>query len=140
MKEQFVTFYTAQKLKELGFKEPSNHFYTLEGKLMARNLTSGDEPMDFEPEDFYENFNSGVMYNVGSKGQYVITAPTWYQVIWWLRENHKIKVIENVDFGWDVYKWHAKDNCYYLCENGQVATLETAINKSLREITWKNSN
>jgi hypothetical protein len=89
----YVSFEIAKWLKEKGFKEGVNHFYSQSGKLFARKLESGNEPINFEPDDFYENFNSIVCYEAGyNKYEQVFSAPEQYQVVEWLFEEHDIDV------------------------------------------------
>lgn len=90
IKDLFVPYELAKLAKEKGFNELSNYFYTQKGELKPRILTSGDEPMNFEPEDFFENFNTIVKYEVNGVYQSVITAPLWQQLVDWFRETHFI--------------------------------------------------
>ncbi len=95
MKNLFIPYELAVKLKEKGFKELNNHFYSQDGKLIPRILSSGNEPMNFEPSDFYENFNTIAQYEVNGKHQHVITAPTYQQVIDWFEK-------KELFINWDV--------------------------------------
>ena len=90
IRDLYVSYEIAKSLKELGFKELCNFFYTESGKLFPRVVESGYEPMTFEADDFYENFNTITRYEVEGKYQHVISAPTYYEVIEWLRVNHGI--------------------------------------------------
>lgn len=96
MKRLLVSYEIAKQLKEKGFAELADHFYSQDGKLYPRILTSSDEPVDFEPDDFYENFNNIEKYEVEGKYQSVISAPLQQQVIDWFRNNHKIHISQNV--------------------------------------------
>ncbi len=135
--EKFVNYEIAKKLKELGFNLLVNYFYSQDGKLMPRILQSGDESMDFEPDDFYENFNTIAKYEVNGRYQNVFSAPSYQQSIDFLREKYNIEVgssyvksakcwIDSVDFISDEeldYTPEKFDN-YYLA-------LESAITKAL---------
>ncbi len=61
MKDQFVTFEIAEKLKELGFNEECFSFY-------------------WTDKVFYEN----VYYGVRGNGESTISAPLWQQAIDWI--------------------------------------------------------
>ena len=75
MKEQFVTYEIAKKLKELGFNEPT--FATFcpinEGEIKEGSL------LPFK----------GMFLPTGNS---IILAPLWQQAIDWLREKHKIGI------------------------------------------------
>jgi hypothetical protein len=101
MNPTYVTFEQAKILREKGFKWLCNYFYSQNGNLYPRTLTSGDESTPYDPTDFYENFNTIVFYNVDNKYQTVFSAPEQWQVVEWLRVNHGIWIL--VD--WCEGKW-----------------------------------
>ena len=76
MKEQFVTYEIALKLKELGFDEECFGLY--KNKILFR---------------YYETFTWNDFSNS-------IKAPLWQQVIDWLREEHGIHIIINKTYGY----------------------------------------
>jgi hypothetical protein len=88
MEKEIVPYELALRLKNLGFSELVNYFYSNGGILHPRVLSSGYEPMDFEPSDFCENFNTNVKYQVGNSYYFenVISAPTISQVFRWFRD------------------------------------------------------
>ena len=96
----YVTFEQAKILREKGFKWLCNYFYSQNGNLYPRTVTSGDEPTPYDPADFYENFNTIVFYNVDNKYQTVFSAPEQWQVVEWLREKYGIWVHVRRDGGW----------------------------------------
>jgi len=85
MKELFVSYEIALKLKELGFDEFCLGLYYIENKQWF--LNSDERPVDNE---------------------YFIYAPLYQQVIDWLKIEKKILVIERWD-GWEFgsYEWDA---------------------------------
>lgn len=85
-----VSFDISKLLKDKGFKELVNYFYSPDGNLMPKVLESGNEPMRFAPDDFYENFNGIVEQGTHSKRWTVFSAPTFAQVVDWFREKHNV--------------------------------------------------
>lgn len=82
MKEQFVTYKIALKLKELGFNK---------GCFGAYQLTFEEESEPFNtveiiPLKWYDNNNHRL------DGSLICTAPLWQQAIDWLREDHNINI------------------------------------------------
>jgi len=84
MKEQFVTYDIALKLKELGFDEECLCTYGKSDKRFMRNPGTNmiDEPVEDNP---YYWQNSKVHESV-------ICAPLWQQVIDWFREANNLQV------------------------------------------------
>lgn len=77
MKEQFVTFEIALKLKELGFDEECFSAYTEDGGLMdIGNYSNYDKIGELDGHSYYIS----------------CLSPLWQQVIDWLREEHKIDI------------------------------------------------
>jgi len=76
MKEQFVTYEIALKLKELCFNEPCMGLYYIENKKFNKT-----------------NYSHS---NIVESNDYIIDAPLWQQVIDWFREKHLI--IINIEF------------------------------------------
>jgi len=85
-----VTFEQAKLLRSKDFKMLTNHFYSQSGKLFPRTVESGNEPVEFEADDFYENFNTILRYEIERTYQTVFSAPEQYQVLEWLRIFHGI--------------------------------------------------
>ena len=95
MKEQFVTFNIASKLKELGFDEPCLGLYY---KIDTDN--GKDWLLDFPRLDYKDNKHSSIL-ELFNTNENCITVPLWQQVIEWLKVNHKILITELWD-GWEV--------------------------------------
>ena len=86
MKEQFVTYEIALKLKELGFDEKCvASYYTYDIKNFSKGKYDyrGKFEFDYSTED---------QYIVNSNETYYVSAPLWQQVIDWFREKHKIDI------------------------------------------------
>lgn len=87
--EDFVTYEQAIKLKELGFKYPCNHYYSLDGGLLHEET---------------ENDQTNYIY---CNTKYLISAPTLAQAQKWLRETKTIEVGSTyeivVNSGWFFY-------------------------------------
>ena len=78
MKEQFVTYEIALKLKELDFDEECFSAYTESGNLMDIGDYSNDDKIgELDGHSYY----------------IFCLAPLYQQVIDWFREKHKINII-----------------------------------------------
>lgn len=80
MKEEFVSYETAKKLKEKGFKEKCMAHYYPSGSELVFNQTSFRGAII---EDCLYSYNSLPIECIGSE---LIDAPTISQVLKWLRE------------------------------------------------------
>lgn len=78
MKEQFVTYEIALKLKELGFDEGCLAYY-------------GDNILIFDKHEYLE-CDIKVNYVLGWKYEMVTLAPLWQQVIDWFRSKYKLSI------------------------------------------------
>lgn len=143
IRDLYVSYEIAKSLKELGFKELCNFFYTESGKLFPRVVESGYEPMTFEADDFYENFNTITRYEVEGKYQHVISAPTYYEVIEWLRVNHGIWISvyrqrhsEDKHYGYVIKQPNEIETRFWGFKSPKEAYSE-AIEKSLKMIDKK---
>ena len=93
MKEQFVTYEIALKLKELGFNKPClASYYTDDERNYAKDGTYDcrqkiSSSIDFDP--FKEEFDN---FYINSNETYYVSAPLWQQCIDWFREKHKIDI------------------------------------------------
>lgn len=76
MKDQFVTYEIALRLKELGFSQTCFAFY---------NSTREAGPVQLYSPD-------GGDFNNWNEKPHLISIPLWQQAIDWLRENYKINV------------------------------------------------
>ena len=84
MKEEYVTYFQAVKLKELGFKDKCNAYYWTEDKA-------------------FECTNS-IVHKNSDTCQTVVMAPFLWQAQKWLREKHSLSVdpICNMVRQWNV--------------------------------------
>lgn len=94
MKEQFVTYEIALKLKELGFNEKCLASYYTDDE---RNYGKGDiydcrrklsSSIDFDP--FKEEFDN---FYINSNETYYVSAPLWQQAIDWFLSQYNIWII-----------------------------------------------
>lgn len=83
MKNQFVTYEIAKRLKELGFNEPCFGYFTHSGKYISKENIQND---------FFEDSQCA--------------APLWQQAIDWLRNKHTIDIwvrnTKDEEFVWNV--------------------------------------
>ena len=115
MKEQFVTYEIALKLKELGFDEFCFAHY-FNGDLITKTAILKSSTMQYYQQN-----------NINPSNQYKdkkCTAPLWQQVIDWFREVKNINVevwydnTQDDGFPWlyEIYidnKEHQHDGSYY---------------------------
>ncbi len=139
MKHLFLSYELSKQLKEKGFNLLTNHFYSESGKLFPRVLESGNEPVSFEPDDFYENFNTILKYEVEGKCQNVISAPLHQQVIDWFREKHNIIILVEVatyinSFNYRFYIETIDDKVEGFKTNNYYEALNKAIEEALELI------
>ena len=88
MKEEFVTYEIALKLKELGFNEECFGYYHVnEGYIKGYAFC------------YSEN---------SSNSDYSILAPLWQQVIDWFREKYKLLIDSPKLDEWNAGKWSVK--------------------------------
>ena len=117
MKEQFVTYEIAVKLRELGFNEECLGFY---------KTTLGDNVPELHIIKC--NYNSGKYITIPE--DFHTDAPLWQQVIDWLREEHNINLyLPKSVYGGYVYVVDSKysDTIY----NDYYDAREQAILKAL---------
>jgi predicted transcriptional regulator len=89
MKNQFVPYEIAVKLKELGFKEECICYYSSQTKSFIGVYNSK------VVNDIIENHSHG-------KEQYYNT-PLWQQVIDWFISKHLIFIVFDMNFGWVIH-------------------------------------
>ena len=115
MKEQFVTYEIALKLKELGFDEFCFAHY-FNGDLITKTAILKSSTMQYYQQN---NINPSNQYKDKN-----CTAPLWQQVIDWFREVKNINVevwydnTQDDGFPWlyEIYidnKEHQHDGSYY---------------------------
>ena len=91
MKEQFVTYEIALKLKELGFDKECFSAYTEDGGLMdIGNYSNYDRIGELDDHSYYIS----------------CLSPLWQQVIDWLRERYNLCIeIQCPQREFDFYSW-----------------------------------
>ena len=95
MKEEFVSYETAKKLKEKGFKEKCMAHYYPSGSELVFNQTTFRGAI---VEDCLYSYNSLPVECIGSV---LIDAPTIHQVLKWLRKEKRIYIYADVcEEGW----------------------------------------
>lgn len=104
MKDQFVTFEIATKLKELGFDE----------KCMA---------IYFQKEFRFIGINSLKETNSQVNNIDIVDAPLWQQCIDWLENTHKLVISTVFEGPWDISNFSYE---IYLPNNHIVASLDTS--------------
>ena len=90
MKEDFICFEIANKLKEKGFNEKCIAKYC-NGSLVLNKVVIDGE---CEYIDYYKEIK---IYDLLSDNKYTILAPTISQVLKWLREEKNIFVVVFID-------------------------------------------
>lgn len=92
MKNLFVTYELAKKLKDLGYNEPSFLVYYGEGKGKAE--TGQPKDKTYLPSGFGHVKNSDLIniprQQIYNQGQ--VSAPLYQQVVDWFREKHGIHI------------------------------------------------
>jgi hypothetical protein len=84
MKEQFVPYEIALKLKEKGFDEPCLGYYTQYTGIEENAFSIYSNPIknsDINTPEWYTGKDCA--------------APLWQQVIGWLREKHNLRIFES---------------------------------------------
>ena len=125
MKEQFVTYEIALKLKEKGFNEPCLANYCDKDLIPYRGYPDeGDED---------SNFSTTVNEN---KTSLWASAPLWQQVIDWLRTEHNIYLwvykYYDDEVEKDLYRFDMKNGGFYssfynTSEEARQAAIEHAL-------------
>lgn len=125
MKDKFVPYEIAKRLKELGFKEPCiTYWYTTKENRTPEIM--------FRDADIKNGWINGERSNT--------TAPLWQDVIDWLREEKKILVdpygISTVQYGWVLKR---VSDGHVIGRNEKTGTyketLKNAIEKALTFVT-----
>lgn len=81
MKDQFVTYEIAKRLKELGFNEPCWAWYNLPDQDTRYCYSEGRSPLVNDHEEWEAKCNNRQVENIG--------LPLWQQAIDWLREKYR---------------------------------------------------
>ena len=128
MKEDYVSFEIAKKLKEKGFREECLSYYNKIGRL-AKNGFTAEDGKYLEYDNFYacqNHFNA--LYD----------APTIAQVLKWLREVHKIHILieyvfsEDTEYSCEVqligsYERYWPNGVFETYEQSAIAGIEYAL-------------
>jgi len=86
MKEQFVTYEIALKLKEKGFDGKCFCFYRENGQVAEGSICFGLIHNSLEGVYDYEKHQNPIRKTI-------VAAPLWQQVIDWLREKHSLDIM-----------------------------------------------
>jgi hypothetical protein len=116
MKNEFVPYNIAKKLKDMGFDEPCISYYP-----------DKDENIHYVTDG---HNNVGVRSN--SQFGIACSAPLWQQVTRWLRDERKINVY--VDFFMNVKKWGSYSYSQNL--NGEQYAMERSMEKFIKMIKY----
>ena len=134
MKEQFVTYEIALKLKELGFNKPClASYYTDDERNYAKDGTYDcrqkiSSSIDFDP--FKEEFDN---FYINSNETYYVSAPLWQQAIDYLRKD-KEKYISIIPHDKYLHGIKIRHNTSTLIHGGYIAyeiAREQAILKAI---------
>jgi len=85
MKNQFVTYEIALKLKELGFNERCMAEYSVYNQ---KQCSQNDPDFRFNTDE-----DLGIIFQDSNIYPDTISAPLWQQVIDWFREKHDVNII-----------------------------------------------
>ena len=127
IKEQFVTYEIALKLKELGFDEECLAYYSkeaiyedkdgnktnfvlLSSKKMGELVGHGSVNNSLFKWLKENNKTSGELYTLSES----VTAPLWQQVIDWLDKNHGLFIHFNKSYtcyNYQIYKYDNIEDC-----------------------------
>ena len=129
MKEQFVPYEIAIKLKEKGFDEPCFGTYGF-NNIKPKKL--------YLPEDIREEFNERIDVSdiVNGINGDDVAAPLWQQVIDWLRTEHNIYLwvykYYDDEVEKDLYRFDMKNGGFYssfynTSEEARQAAIEHAL-------------
>ena len=105
MKEQFVPYEIALKLKEKGFNETCLAYYNKLPNHKEFQLFGLNTPGQSE----YTN------RSLWNKKDYACAAPLWQQVIDWFREKHQIEIVLSGITVYDIRQYHI---CLYYNVDG----------------------
>lgn len=154
MKEQCVSYEVAKLLKEKGFDKGTIHYYFEDGVFIQNSIRDSvgmdyGKDIEYELDEFYENWNDKFVTKKNGdrcfgctkeRGYFeTYSAPTLYEVIDWLEENHGIIISRdrhiNNGFRYWVYNNHGVDiGCYRMNKN---EALNVAFEEALKMIDKK---
>ena len=126
MKEQFVTYEIALKLKELGFGEECLCTYVIPSRRFQRNPSN--DMAGEEIEEPYTWKNSLIHKDL-------MTAPLWQQVIDWFREERDIYIYIKPGFDNlskpEIYQWEMKIRNRVFIKDGDFKSYEEAREQAI---------
>ena len=117
MKEQFVTYEIALKLKELGFNEECFAIYI---NLVLKPVIQ--KPISGEFNYKFKSVRNSVIVNSEN-----CSAPLWQQTIDWLRKEHCICVSQTPSYvvsSWFVVNEHSETKGSYPIEQAILKAIE----------------
>lgn len=102
MNEYFVSFELAKMLKEKGFREKCLAYYDAEDNVgLLYNTQYSNELLPCQYTDLLASYNSGDIAANLDTSDNCIDAPTFSQVLKWLRKEKKIYICVDVcEIGW----------------------------------------
>ena len=110
MKEDFVPYDIAVKLKEKGFNEKCFAYYDVEDNVgLLYNTQYSDEILPCQYTDLLASYNSGNGEVHLDNSEYCIDAPTISQVLKWLRETKNIEVVASFSYRNKVWGYQVGD-------------------------------
>ena len=103
MKEQFVTYEIALKLKELDFNEECFGYFNEKKNLILASVSADKKFIPFYYTNLYATKWLGSIFSSKNKKNNICVAPLWQQVIDWFRDEKFIN-IEIIRFP-NINKW-----------------------------------
>ena len=149
MKENFVSYNSALKLKELGFDEPCLAYYLLPeiertGEIILHYCARGKEILKNEDWSWvYQNFPMFRKYLKAehcykyslNRSKIYATAPLLQQAQKWLREKHDIHIVIQTGVGnsiwWSYQLIEISTNDLIFDKEGSFNTFESALEEAL---------
>ena len=117
--KDFVSFETAKKLKEKGFKEQCLAYYTKDSNFYYNTSYGSDVENDFK------SFNSRPNHICGKR----IDAPTISQVLKWLREEKRLHIAIDVwgrTWGYDIIELTSDNSLRWTAYREDIKSYEDA--------------
>ena len=161
MKDNFVSYKIAKKLKELGFDEPCIGYYTpMKDWMISTNPKYNPEPHFIGPNwsntdnTFYFMYipnsfgyrDKVVQNSEFTKAIHNIAVPLWQQVLWWLEDNYQILIqveynVTNKFWLYNIFHYDKKFNniTSYGFESRKEA-LDSAVLKAIKIIENEPNN
>ncbi len=129
IKPTYVTFEQAKWLKEIGFKESTNHYYFEDGEFREHSLTGTNgyygEPYEFSLQEFLEDWNNNWLTRKNgdrcfgcnkNRGYFeTFAAPELHQVVEWLESKNIFVVVtpefytNGINWNWQIFEYSPTD-------------------------------